>query len=60
MRMPTPNSIPPFCHHVMWCSTGVTTASPPWPPSAVRTPRPSARIAPSLPPVALSTRSIHW
>ena len=25
MRMPTPNSMPPFCHHVKWCSTGVTT-----------------------------------
>ena len=28
MRMPMPNSMPPFCHHVKWCSTGVTTASP--------------------------------
>ena len=23
--MPTPNSTPPFCHHVTWWTTGVTT-----------------------------------
>ena len=22
MRMPTPNSMPPFCHHVKWCTHG--------------------------------------
>ena len=59
IRMPTPNSMLPFCHHVRWWTTGVTTASP-WPPSAPNTPRPSARRPPSFPPVALSTRSIHW
>ena len=28
MWVPTLNLVPPFCHHVMWWMTGVTTGSP--------------------------------
>ena len=33
MRVPTPNSMPPFCHQVNVCTTGVTTALAVPPPS---------------------------
>ncbi len=58
MRMPTPNSKPPFCHHVMWCSTGVTIGLPS--PLCTKRLRPSAPRPSALPPEADSTRSIHW
>jgi len=58
MRMPTPKSMPAFDHQVTWCNTGSTTGfvSAPW----VTRLRPNAARPDDLPPVADSTRSIHW
>ena len=56
--VPTLKSMSPFCHHVIACTTGCTTGSASCAGPA-NSPRPNAR-RPSLWPVALSTRSIHW